>query len=76
MPGCMKCAPISINQLIIQSCEECELAMLNKTNWLSYSGKLLREKSVVNFKVWWVLAKVFFTKFGGVASLAAQASNP
>ena len=42
------------------------------TNWsyLPYSGKLSREKTFANFTVLWLFAKVFFAKFGGVASLA------
>ena len=33
-----------------------------------YSGKLSREKTFANFTVLWLFAKVFSTKFGGVAS--------
>ena len=32
-----------------------------------YSGKLSREKTLPNFEVLWLFAKVFFTKFGHVA---------
>ena len=31
---------------------------------IPYSGKLLREKTFVNFEVLCLYAKVFFTKFG------------
>ena len=42
-----------------------------------YSGKLLREKTFANSVVLWLFTKVFFAKFGGVASLAvAKESNP
>ena len=38
--------------------------------------KLSREKTFANFGVLWLLAKVFSTKFGGVASFGmAKASN-
>ena len=44
---------------------------------LPCSGKLLREKTFVNFTVLWLFAKVFSMKFEGVASFsAAQTSNP
>ena len=44
---------------------------------LPYSGKLSREKTFANFAVLWLFTKVFFTKFGGIASFgAAKASNP
>ena len=33
-----------------------------------YSGKLLREIIFANFTVLWLFAKVFSTKFGGMAS--------
>ena len=36
-----------------------------------YSGKLSREKTFTNFTVLWLFAKVFFTKFGDVASFGA-----
>ena len=39
---------------------------------IPYSGKLLREKTFANFTVLWLFAKVFSTKYGGVA---ARASN-
>ena len=42
-----------------------------------YSGKLSREKTFANFTVFWLFAKVFSTKFGGVVSLSmARVSNP
>ena len=37
---------------------------------IPYSGKLLREKTFVNFVPLWLFAKVFSAKFGGMASLA------
>ena len=40
-----------------------------------YSRKLLREKTFVNFEVLWLFTKVFFAKFGGVASIVAQVNN-
>ena len=40
-----------------------------------YSRKLLREKTFANFEVLWLFAKVFFAKFGGVASIVAQVNN-
>ena len=43
---------------------------------ISYSGKLLREKTFANFAVLWLVAKVFSAKFGGVVSFAvAKVSN-
>ena len=43
---------------------------------LLYSGKVSREKTFVNFAVLWLFTKVFFTKFGSVASFdVAKASN-
>jgi len=39
---------------------------------VSYSAKLLREKTFANFAVLWVFAKVFFVKFGGRHPLAWQ----
>ena len=54
------------------SCKECVLT----TNML-YSGKLSREKTITNFAVLWLFAKVFSAKFGGVTFLGmAKASNP
>jgi len=41
-------------------------------NTVPYSGKLSREKTFANFTVLWLYAKVFSTKFGGVASFALQ----
>ena len=42
-----------------------------------YSGKLSREKTIPNFAVLWLFAKVFSAKFGGVASFGVlKASNP
>ena len=44
---------------------------------LPYSGKLLREKTFTNFADLWLSAKVFYAKFGGVASFGvAYASYP
>ena len=44
---------------------------------IPYSRKLSREKTFANFVVLWLFAKVFFTKFGGMASVGvAKASNP
>ena len=44
---------------------------------IPYSGKLSREKTFMNFMVLWLFAKVFSTKFGGMASFgAAKVSNP
>ena len=37
---------------------------------IPYSGKLSRKKTFVNFAVLCLFTKVFFVKFGGVASLA------
>ena len=43
---------------------------------VQYSGKLSREKTLANFAVLWLFAKVFSTKFGDVASFgAAEVSN-
>ena len=43
---------------------------------LPYSGKLSREQTFVNCVVLWLFAKVFSTKFWGVASFGtAKASN-
>ena len=54
------------------SCNECVLT----TNIL-YSGKLSREKTITNFAVLWLFAKVFSSKFGGVTFFGvAKASNP
>ena len=36
---------------------------------ISYSRKLLREKTFVNFKVLWLFVEGFSMKFGGVAFL-------
>ena len=45
--------------------------------YILYSGKLLREKTFVNFTVLWLFAKFFSAKFGDVVFFgAAQASNP
>jgi len=42
-----------------------------------YSGKLSREKTFMNFTVLWLFAKVFSTKFGGIAPFgAAKVGNP
>ena len=50
--------------------------LLNKRE-IVYSGKLLRDKALVNFVASWVFVKVFSAKFGSVASfVAAKASNP
>ena len=44
---------------------------------VTYSGKLLREKTFANFVVLWLFEKVFSTKFGGMAFFGvAQVSNP
>ena len=44
---------------------------------LPYSGKLSREKTFVNFAVFWLSAKVFSTKLGGMVSFGtAKVSNP
>ena len=44
---------------------------------IPYSGKLSREKTFMNFTVLWLFAKVFSTKFGGMASFgAAKVSSP
>ena len=41
------------------------------------SGKLLREKTFADFRVLWLFAKVFSTKFGGTLSFGVvQVSNP
>ena len=41
-----------------------------------YSRKLSREKTILNFAVLWLFAKVFSGKFGGIASFGvAKASN-
>ena len=43
---------------------------------ITYSGKLSRGKSFVNFAVFWLFAKDFSVKFGGVASFGTpQMSN-
>ena len=39
---------------------------------ISYSGKLLREKTFVNFTVLWLVAKVFSAKFGAWCPLPRQ----
>ena len=43
-------------------------------NYHIRSEKLSREKTFANFKVWWLFARIFTVKFGGVVS--AQASKP
>ena len=60
-------ANIHLNPSAI-SCDDCRLFPLP----LPYSGKLLREKTFVNFTVLWLFAKVFSAKFGGVAPLVLQ----
>ena len=53
------------------------LSFLLLCSKLPYNGKLSREKTFVNFTVLWLFAKVFSTKFGGLASFGvAKASNP
>ena len=43
---------------------------------VSFSGKVLREKTFVNFVVVWLFLKAFLHKIGGVLSIvAAKASN-
>ena len=42
---------------------------------MSYSGKLLREKTFANFAVLWLFAKVFSAKIGGVAPLVLQSAQ-
>ena len=42
----------------------------------TYSGKLSREKTFMNFAVLWLFTKVFSVKFGGMASIGTpKASN-
>ena len=38
-------------------------------------GKLLREKTFADFKVLWLFAKVFSTKFGGMASFGGTSEH-
>lgn len=38
-------------------------------------GKLSREKSLVNFEVFWLFLKVFFTNFGGMASFGGTSKQ-
>ena len=42
---------------------------------LPYSGKLLREKTFVNFEVLWLFAKVFSAKFGDVVSFGGTSEQ-
>ena len=35
----------------------------------------MREKTFANFKVLWLFAKVFFVKFGGVASISSTSEH-
>ena len=38
----------------------------------TYSGKVSRENTFANFEVLWLFAKVFYAKFGDVASFGAK----
>ena len=40
-----------------------------------YSGKLSREKTLANFEVLWLFAKVFSVQFGGVASFGGTSEQ-
>ena len=45
-----------------------------KRIWFFFVGNF-REKSFVNFEVFWLFVKVFFTKFGGVASFGGTSEQ-
>ena len=70
------------NGLVIHTQANIVTNSLGATDWccmqqLPYSGKLSREQTFVNCVVLWLFAKVFSTKFWGVASFGtAKASNP
>ena len=42
---------------------------------IPYSGKLLREKTLANFKVLWLFMKDFSIKFGGVVSFGSTSEQ-
>ena len=63
------CTRVLSTHAWIMSCKECVLIL--------YSGKLSREKTITNFTVLWLFAKVFSAKFRGVTFFGvAKASNP
>lgn len=43
--------------------------------FLCVCGKLSRDKSFVNFEVFWLFLKVFFTKLGGMASFGGTSKE-
>ena len=51
------------------------VCLVEKFFFVCVCGKLSREKSFVNFEVFWLFLKVFFTKFGGMVSFGGTSKQ-